>query len=148
MIYSLPSRRPFRLLQASGIVTSGSAGNTCTSGHGSRVDVALLGVWWTWRWGQREGSRVPLLDTASFPACKYQLPALPPAGRGQLLPILTNTYFHQLKNCSLSREFPGGPVFRTCCFHYQCLGLIPGQRTKGFLAWIVKHLPAMQETQV
>ena len=28
MIYSLPSRRPFRLLQASGIVTSGSAGDT------------------------------------------------------------------------------------------------------------------------
>ena len=144
MIYSLLSWRPFRLLQALGIVTNGPAGNTCISGHGSHVDVALLGVWWTWTWGQREGSCVPLLDTASFPACEYQLPVLPPACRGSLAAHPhQHQYFCQLKNFSLSREFPGGPVFRTCCFHYQRLGLIPGQQTKGFLVSL-----AMQEIQV
>ena len=28
------------------------------------------------------------------------------------------------------REFPGGPVVKTWCFHYDGLGSIPGQGTK------------------
>ena len=46
------------------------------------------------------------------------------------------------KNChklDKFREFPGGPVVKTWCFHCQGLGSIPGQGTKTLQAMQYGH---------